>query len=45
MKENKITVIIDKPISEVFEFTTNPKILIYGFLPFQKKLLMSILPK
>ena len=24
MKENKITVIIDKPIYEVFEFTTNP---------------------
>ncbi|XLQ19713.1 MAG: hypothetical protein ACKUBY_03920 [Candidatus Moraniibacteriota bacterium] len=25
MKENKITVIIDKPLAEVFEFTTNPK--------------------
>ena len=25
MKENKITVIIDKPIDEVFEFTTNPR--------------------
>jgi len=25
MKENKIVVIIDKPIGEVFEFTTNPK--------------------
>jgi len=25
MKENKITVIIDKPINEVFEFTTNPQ--------------------
>ena len=25
MKENKITVIINKPIGEVFEFTTNPK--------------------
>lgn len=25
MKENKITVIINKPIEEVFEFTTNPK--------------------
>jgi len=25
MKENKITIIIDKPIEEVFEFTTNPK--------------------
>ena len=25
MRENKITVIIDKPIDEVFEFTTNPK--------------------
>lgn len=25
MKENKITIIIDRPIKEVFEFTTNPK--------------------
>jgi len=25
MKENKITIIINKPIEEVFEFTTNPK--------------------
>jgi len=25
MRENKITVIINKPIEEVFEFTTNPK--------------------
>jgi len=25
MRENKITVVIDKPIDEVFEFTTNPK--------------------
>jgi len=25
MRENKITVIIDKAIDEVFEFTTNPK--------------------
>ncbi len=25
MRENKITVIINKPIDEVFEFTTNPK--------------------
>jgi len=25
MRENKITVIINKPIKEVFEFTTNPK--------------------
>ncbi len=25
MRENKVTVIIDKPIDEVFEFTTNPK--------------------
>ena len=25
MKENKISIIIDKPIGEVFEFTTNPK--------------------
>jgi len=25
MRENKITVTIDKPIDEVFEFTTNPK--------------------
>jgi uncharacterized protein YndB with AHSA1/START domain len=25
MRENKITVIIDKPVEEVFEFTTNPK--------------------
>ncbi|MCK4635383.1 MAG: hypothetical protein KAT04_05335 [Methylococcales bacterium] len=25
MKKNKITIIIDKPIEEVFEFTTNPK--------------------
>lgn len=25
MQENKITIIIDKPIKEVFEFTTNPK--------------------
>jgi len=25
MKKNKITVIIDKPIDEVFEFTTNPQ--------------------
>lgn len=25
MQENKITIIIDKPIEEVFEFTTNPK--------------------
>lgn len=25
MKENKITIIINKPINEVFEFTTNPK--------------------
>jgi uncharacterized protein YndB with AHSA1/START domain len=25
MKENKITIIIDKPIEEVFKFTTNPK--------------------
>lgn len=25
MKENKITVIINKPIEEVFEFTINPK--------------------
>ena len=25
MRENKITVIIDKPIDEVFEFTTNPQ--------------------
>ncbi len=25
MQENKITVIINKPIEEVFEFTTNPK--------------------
>ena len=25
MKENKIKVIINRPISEVFEFTTNPK--------------------
>jgi hypothetical protein len=25
MEENKITIIIDKPVSEVFEFTTNPK--------------------
>ncbi len=24
MKENKITIIINKPIEEVFEFTTNP---------------------
>jgi hypothetical protein len=25
MKENKISITIDKPISEVFEFTTNPQ--------------------
>jgi uncharacterized protein YndB with AHSA1/START domain len=25
MSENKITVVINKPINEVFEFTTNPK--------------------
>jgi len=25
MRQNKITIIIDKPIEEVFEFTTNPK--------------------
>ena len=25
MQENKITIIINKPIEEVFEFTTNPK--------------------
>jgi len=25
MRENKITVVINKPIDEVFEFTTNPK--------------------
>lgn len=25
MRENKITVVIDKPINKVFEFTTNPK--------------------
>ena len=25
MKENKITIIINKPIEEVFEFTSNPK--------------------
>ncbi len=25
MKENKITIIINKPIEEVFEFTTNPR--------------------
>ncbi len=25
MKENKITVVINKPIEKVFEFTTNPK--------------------
>jgi uncharacterized protein YndB with AHSA1/START domain len=25
MKENKITIIINKPIEKVFEFTTNPK--------------------
>ena len=25
MKENRIIVVINKPISEVFEFTTNPK--------------------
>lgn len=25
MKENKIEIIIDKPIGEVFEFTTNPE--------------------
>ena len=25
MKQNKITIIINKPIKEVFEFTTNPK--------------------
>jgi uncharacterized protein YndB with AHSA1/START domain len=25
MKENKITIIINRPIEEVFEFTTNPK--------------------
>ncbi len=25
MKENKIRIIIDKPLEEVFEFTTNPK--------------------
>ena len=25
MRENKITIIIDKPVDEVFEFTTNPK--------------------
>jgi len=25
MRENKITIIINKPIEEVFEFTTNPK--------------------
>lgn len=25
MNKNKITIIINKPISEVFEFTTNPK--------------------
>ena len=25
MQENKITIIIDKPIEKVFEFTTNPK--------------------
>jgi len=25
MKENKISIIINKPIEEVFEFTTNPK--------------------
>ncbi|MBU1110492.1 SRPBCC family protein [Patescibacteria group bacterium] len=25
MRENKITVIIDKPIDKVFEFTTNPQ--------------------
>lgn len=25
MKENKITIIINKPIDKVFEFTTNPK--------------------
>ena len=25
MRENKITVVINKPINEVFEFTTNPK--------------------
>ena len=24
MKENKISVVINKPIHEVFEFTTNP---------------------
>ncbi|MEI7563640.1 MAG: hypothetical protein WCJ39_08670 [bacterium] len=25
MKENKLTIIINKPINEVFEFSTNPK--------------------
>ena len=25
MQENKITIIINKPVEEVFEFTTNPK--------------------
>jgi hypothetical protein len=25
MKENRITVVINKPLGEVFEFTTNPK--------------------
>ncbi len=25
MKENKIIIIIDKPVKEVFDFTTNPK--------------------
>jgi uncharacterized protein YndB with AHSA1/START domain len=25
MRENKILIVIDKPVKEVFEFTTNPK--------------------
>lgn len=25
MKENKITIVIDKPVDKVFEFTTNPQ--------------------
>jgi hypothetical protein len=34
MKENKISIEIQRPIKEVFEFATNPKILRSGLIAF-----------
>ncbi len=43
MKRNRLNVIIEKPVEEVFEFTTNPKNTPSWICTYRKKYLANIL--